>query len=317
VALDGYVELPDLTLDLVHDTSRLAPFGQGNPPLILAVRDLRLLSETTIGRTGEHRRLTVEDAEERSQTVFWWQGADWPLPRGRFDLAVTIRASDYRGQREVQVEWINAQERVPDAVEIQAEPTINVRDYRDVGNAKQVLQELLSTQDWQVWAEGVELPAVETQTRQALDEGPRLVLWTLPPGPGEFQVALTRVRPLEVALFAHDPGPNNPTEFLRQLAGMVRFVLRARQGWMDLEAAASRLGHRRSTIAAGLEVLAAQGSIEIRKRGEDVWLVTKPSVAAGAEALEVARARLQELLDESAAFREYARSAPARSLIRT
>ncbi len=62
LAIDAYVELTDLTLDLVAQISRLAPFGPGNPPLVLAVRDLRVLSDATIGRTGEHRRITVEDA---------------------------------------------------------------------------------------------------------------------------------------------------------------------------------------------------------------------------------------------------------------
>jgi single-stranded-DNA-specific exonuclease len=315
LALDAYVELPDLTLDLVGDTSRLAPFGQGNPPLVLAVRDLRLLSETTIGRTGEHRRLTVEDTEDRTQTVFWWQGADWSLPRGRFDLALTIRASDYRGLRELQVEWVDARQREPEAIEIETTLVIDVQDYRTVSNAEQILRGLLSEADWQIWAEGEELPKAETCTRQKLDEGPSLAVWTLPPGPAELQEALTRVRPAEVALFAHDPGLNHPTDLLRQLAGMVTFALRTRDGMMELDRAAAKLGHRRSTVAAGLEVLAAQGWVEILDRQDDMWHLSKAASPAVPEAEAAGRARLQELLDESAAFREYARRAPARSLL--
>jgi hypothetical protein len=315
LALDTYLELPELTLDLVLDTNRLAPFGQGNPPLILAVRDLHLLSEATIGRLGEHRRLTVEDAEDRSQTVFWWQGADWPLPRGRFDLAVSVRASDYRGQTELQVEWIDAREREPDALEIQPAPAIAIQDYRTASNAGQVLQHLLDTGDWQIWAEGGESPVAEARTRQELAEGPRLVLWTLPPGPMELQAVLHRVRPAEVALFAHGPGLHSPTDFLRQLAGMIAFALRAREGEMDLERAAARLGHRRSTVAAGLEVLAARGSIEISDRQGDIWLLAKLGASAEPEAADLLMDRLEELLAESTAYREYARSAPAQSLL--
>ena len=42
VQIDAYVELPDLTLDLVAEIDRLAPFGPGNRPLTLAVRDVRV-----------------------------------------------------------------------------------------------------------------------------------------------------------------------------------------------------------------------------------------------------------------------------------
>jgi len=317
LALDAYVELPDLTLDLVSDINRLAPFGEGNPPLIFAIPDLRLLSHTIIGRTGEHRRLTVEDTEDRSQTVFWWQGADGPLPQGHFDLAVTLRASDYRGQEELQVEWIEAREREPVAVEVETAPVIDVQDFRATSNAEQVLHRLLSTGDWQVWAEGEKPSVAESRTRQELAEGARLVLWTLPPGPMELQTALNRVRPAEVALFGHVPGLRQDADFLRQLAGMVAFALRTRDGWMELDRAAAKLGHRRSTVAAGLEVMAAEGIIEIKDHGDEIWVVAKPGVGVEPEALEVARARLRELLDETAAFREYARSAPARSLLQT
>ena len=37
----GFLTLPEMTLDLAADLERLAPFGAGNPPLVLAVRDLR------------------------------------------------------------------------------------------------------------------------------------------------------------------------------------------------------------------------------------------------------------------------------------
>ncbi|MCK4471434.1 MAG: single-stranded-DNA-specific exonuclease RecJ, partial [Anaerolineae bacterium] len=106
--IDGYLSLGDLSLDLVEDLERLAPFGPGNPPLTLVSRELSLTSHSTVGRTGEHLQLIVEDDEGTDQRVIWWQGAGWPLPQGRFDLAYVVRASDYRGQRDVQVEWVDA-----------------------------------------------------------------------------------------------------------------------------------------------------------------------------------------------------------------
>ncbi len=314
VHIDAYVELTDLTLDLVADISRLAPFGPGNPPLTLAVRDLRVLSETTIGRTEEHRRITVEDVHDRTQTIFWWHGADWPLPQGRFDLALTVRASDHRGLAEVQVEWIDARVQEPVTIEVLPEPAVEVRDYRTLSNPESVLGELVLEKDVQVWAEGDGPPGLEARTRQQLTPGPRLAVWTLPPGPRELQTALAQVVPEEVILFAHDPGLDEANAFLRRLAGLVRYALRSRQGQMELVAAAARLAHRVSTLVAGLEYLAAKGVITIEERDDDHWQLERGKERPESETAQAAKARLGALLAETAAYREYARSAPASSL---
>jgi hypothetical protein len=85
---------------------------------------------------------------------------------------------------------------------------------------------------------------------------------------------------------------------------------------METERAAAKLGHRRSTVEAGLEVLAAQGSFEIMGQQDDLWHLAQSGARPVPEVLQMARARLEELLAETAAFRQYARSAPAQSLFR-
>jgi single-stranded-DNA-specific exonuclease len=322
LAIDAYVELPDLTLDLVADVSRLAPFGAGNPPLTLAVRDLRVLSEVTLGRTGEHRRVTVEDAHERSQTVFWWHGADWPLPQGRFDLALTVRASDYRGVAEVQVEWLNARETEPAVIEVAAAPAILVTDRRGAPDPRAALRRLIAEGDVQVWAEGDGPPGAESRTRCQLQPGRRLAVWMLPPGPRELRAVLEAVQPEELILFGHDPGLDEIGAFLVRLAGLVKFALRTREGLVDLERAAAATAQRVITMQAGLELLAAQGQVRLVEQGEAHWRLAPDdtrgqalaSAPPDAQAVETLRARLQALLAETAAYRDYFRNAPAAAL---
>jgi single-stranded-DNA-specific exonuclease len=322
LGIDAYVEIPDLTLELVSELNRLAPFGRGNPPLTLAVNDLRVLSEATIGRTREHRRVTLEDAQERTLTVFWWQGAGWPLPQGRFDLALTVRANDYRGVADIQVEWLDAREREPVTVEVEAEPAIRVRDYRTVSNPEVVLHGLVAEGDVLVWGEGASLPGVKVRSRRQLVSGLRLVVWTLPPGPGELWEALARVQPEEVILFAHDPGlddaaqPGEATRFLRRLAGLVKFALQAREGQVDLEAAAAVVAQRVSAVQAGLDWLAAQGQVAIVEKQDDCWRLAAGSGHLDSQVAGAALARVDAVLVETAAYRAYARSAPAAALIK-
>ena len=98
LAIDGYLDLADISLELTTDIERLAPFGNGNPPLTLATRNLKVASRKGLGRRGEHLQVEVEDAQGRRQPVIWWRGARAELPKGRFDLAYTVRASVYKGE---------------------------------------------------------------------------------------------------------------------------------------------------------------------------------------------------------------------------
>lgn len=319
MTIDAYVELAELTLDLVAQIGRLAPFGAGNPPLILAVRDLRVLSDATIGRTEEHRRITVEDASDRTQTVFWWQSADWPLPQGRFDLAMTVRASDYRGAPEVQVEWLDAREREPAAVEVIAAPPVQVRDYRAIDRPEAVLASLAADGEIQVWAEA-DIPAgVESRNRRQLIPGRRLAVWTLPPGPRELRAVVDKVGAEEVILFGHDPGMDEAGAFLQRLAGVVKFVLKAKEGELDLEAAAAATAQRISTVQAGLDWLAAQGQIVVMDRQDDLWRLARGLGhldQQDAQKADVARARLDALLVETGAYRSYLLRAPVEAVVR-
>ena len=317
LAIDAYVELPDLTLDLVAEISRLAPFGRGNPALILAVRNVQIATHTTIGRTGEHLRITVEDASDNTQTIFWWQGADQPLPGGIFDLALTVRASDYRGMAEVQVEWIDARQQEPGAVEIEPAPAIELRDFREASSPEKVLRGLVVGGDIQVWAEGHAPSGVEARTRIELAPCPRLIVWTAPPGLRVWQAALDRAQPDEVILFARDPGMDEREAFLRELAGLVKFALRARQGQVDLHRAAAKLGHRASTIATGLEHLEATAVLAIVERGDECWHLEAATGQPDAQEAKATADRLDKHLEETCAHRLYFQTVPLSDLARS
>ncbi|TET95471.1 MAG: single-stranded-DNA-specific exonuclease RecJ, partial [Dehalococcoidia bacterium] len=73
--IDGILPLANLSLDLVEELERLAPFGPGNPPLTLVSSALLLTGHATVGRSGEHLQLIVEDEGDTAQKVIWWQGA--------------------------------------------------------------------------------------------------------------------------------------------------------------------------------------------------------------------------------------------------
>lgn len=313
--LDAYLTLPDLTLELVTELGRLAPFGPGNPTPMLAIRDLRILSETTIGRTGEHRRVVVEDISGHTETVFWWQGSAWQLPEGRFDLVVTLRATDFQGQPQKQVEWLSARLCQPEASAGTPVHITSVHDLRSELEPLKALQNLPIDSSTQIWAEVLTPEGLRSHTRYELVPSSRLIVWTLPPGPQETQAVLARVRPLEVLLVLRDPGLNQPQAFLTRLAGLASHVLKARQGLVSLEELAAATAHRTGTVRAGLDWLAARGQISIIQLAAGSVRIGPGTGRVLQEHLDQAAERLHALLEETAAYRHFASTAPARVFV--
>ena len=101
--IDADLPLSELTPALVSDLERLAPFGAGNPAPLLLARNLTLVGDRKIGRAGDHRIVTVSDADGGDYPVVWWGGAGESLPDGMFDLVYGASFNVFRGDRSVQI----------------------------------------------------------------------------------------------------------------------------------------------------------------------------------------------------------------------
>ncbi len=61
LSVDGAVKLDELTLDLMHELEKLAPFGQGNPEPRLGARGLEVLSSRIVG--NNHLKLRLRQGQ--------------------------------------------------------------------------------------------------------------------------------------------------------------------------------------------------------------------------------------------------------------
>ncbi len=313
LTIDGYLALADLSLDLAADLERLAPFGPGNPRLVLVSPSHILVSETTIGRTREHRRLTVEDELGARQQVLWWQGAGWPLPEGRFDLAYSARASTWRGQRSVQIEWVDARS-IPDAPVVIQPARPAIVDHRRAPQPLALLNQARSQSGVQVWAEGEARRELGGQDRGQLALADTLVIWTIPPGRAELQLVLNQVKPKAVVLFANDPGMDQLDAFLARLAGLAKRALRTEEGQVSVLRLAAATAQRATVVRLGLRWLAARGHVRIQADEGDTLRLAAGDGSASAD-LAAITAQLRDLLAETAAFRRYFAQADAEVLL--
>jgi hypothetical protein len=273
----------------------LAPFGAGNPALTLASHGVTLKSAATLGKTKEHLRLTVEDQNGAAQSILWWGGAGEELPAegARFDIAYSLRASSFRGQKQVtlQFEEFRIVEEKP--VEIR-ESAIEIRDMR--------MKTFNVERSTLVWAEGTE--NAKGKSRFELRPSDEFAIYTTPPSPVELRKALEIVKPKVVYIFAVLPAEEKPNDFLSRLAGLCKYAVNRRGGKATIPELAAAMASREAAVEIGLEWLTAGGQLSVSIEEDAVDLSTGKQEKNPYLQAELFIA-LKGLLNETAAYRKY------------
>jgi single-stranded-DNA-specific exonuclease len=242
--IDAEVGLDALSLGLAEELARLAPFGSGNPTPQFVTGGLSITDDRRIGREGTHRKLTVraEGGEGLTLPVIWFGGADAELPAGAIDLVYTVSVNDYKGERMLQLMYVDSRAAQPLEVKPYAAPAVlRVVDLR--GTEPSQIQAALPSADEAVWyAEGVRLDhvppgvgysprwqlAVHDAQESASAEGAPLlplVLWSIPPSPDLLRWLLNTAQPQKVYLCGQYSADDSMSAVLRAVAGMCKYAL--------------------------------------------------------------------------------------------
>lgn len=313
IQIDAYLELEQIQLDLITEIDQLAPFGAGNPPFVFATRSVKVVDSAPIGKTGEHLAVVIEDSRGHTRRLIWWQGVQGLLPSGQFDLAFTMRASDYRGQREIQMEWLDARQTREASIEVADGAYEQVVDMRAAADPLGSLPQFLGS-NAVLYQEGTPtLPGA--RNRNQLTSAETLIIANPPPGRAELLHALKTVQPRKVVLFGLPCASDAPADFLKSLGGMVRYALRAKGGQVSLNTLASALNQRTSAVEAGLRWLAARGYIRFRAESIDEFSITEGGEVEP-EKITFMEAALRSILQETAAFRAFYTRADVQELLK-
>ena len=265
--IDAWVGLDEINLELANALEAMAPFGAGNPPLILASRDVRLRSVSTMGKAREHLRLTIEDSTGNAQSVLWWGGAGNDLPEegSILDLAFSLRASTFRGKRQVTLQFEDFRV-IQENIELKAS-SIEVEDWRlQIGRFNEINASVL------VWAEAADKS--KGKSRLELHPADEFAIYTTPSSPVDLRLALELVKPKKIYLLAVSPAasPKITDEFLSRLAGLAKYAINQRGGNVAVQELAAATGQRESAVQIGLEWLAAGGHISIQNQEDSLQL---------------------------------------------
>jgi single-stranded-DNA-specific exonuclease len=313
--IDAWLKLDEIDLEFAESLEALAPFGAGNPALTFATHNVTLRSYTTIGKNREHLRLTVEDENENIQSVLWWGGAGNELPEegSKFDIAYSLRASTFRGDKQVTLQFEEfriIQEAPPEL----RKHKIEIVDYRlESADAAALLAQIQGqVPGLQIWAEGPD--KAKGISRFDLHLADELAIYTAPPSPVELQAALQTVRPKKVYLFGIPPLTEKADSFLSRLAGFAKYAINQKDGKVTVGELAVATGQREGAIRLGLEWLVSGGHISIQRDDETVFLS-----GGNGELNQYLQRELyvavRGILEETIAYRAHFQRADAESLI--
>ncbi len=105
--IDAEASLSGLGYNVVEHISRLAPFGQGNPPPVLAMRRCRVLSPPRrMGRNGGTVSLMLSQGQASLRAVGFGMGelADSLAGVNQIDIAAQPVLNRYNGQTSVELQ---------------------------------------------------------------------------------------------------------------------------------------------------------------------------------------------------------------------
>ena len=312
--IDSEQPLSLFDLDLVQQIQQLAPFGKGNPAPVFLARKIKIKGVKKIGKQDEHLRLQMQDEHGEKFTVSKWNSGSEKMPQESIDLAYTVRIHRYREEICVQYTWMDARAN-PESV-IDADVTraaIEILDNRGAPDPQAVLDSL-PPGEFVVWAEG-KISNASCVHRLQVSPSKTLVVWSIPPGAGELQQVIQKVKPQRVLLLAEQTSPADFQSFLTMLTGLVKTVLNKKRGILSIHELAALCGHRPGTIKAGLHWLQSAGKISIIRQDEDEWIITTGGNSRIAASEDEKRLRI--LLDETAAYRQWYRTAESEQIIQS
>ena len=108
--LDEELDLENLSLEIVKNFERLAPFGMDNQKPIFYIRDFHVESARSMGTGNAHLKLKISKGEANFEVVAFGQGK-WATEFAQakhLELAVTLSVNKWNGQAALQLMMVDA-----------------------------------------------------------------------------------------------------------------------------------------------------------------------------------------------------------------
>lgn len=110
LSLDEELDLEALTIDVVKNFERLAPFGMDNQKPVFYIRDFQIENARAMGASNAHLKLKISRGTSNFEVVAFGKGslaAEFSQAKG-IELAVTLSVNQWNGQTTLQLMMVDA-----------------------------------------------------------------------------------------------------------------------------------------------------------------------------------------------------------------
>ena len=218
-----------------------------------------------------------------------------PDTESKFDIAYSLRASTFRGEKQVNLTFEEFRVVEEKPIEI-LKQKLEIRDMRLQPVTLNLQPSTL------IWAEGSDRAA--GVPRHELKQADEFSIYTTPPSPADLRKALEIVKPKMVYVFGISPAEEKTDEFLSHLAGLCKYVLNQRRGKVTIQELGSAMASRESAVRIGLEWLAAGGHVSVTGEG-DALLLSMGNGEANQYLQKELYVAVRGILEETAAYRAH------------
>ena len=281
--VDLEIEPEDLTENLIKDISRLEPFGASNPSPIFSINNFQLKEKKLMGSNSEHLRLTVE----KNGLIFnaiWWSYGDIGLKKDdTLDIAFSPQINSFNGNTSIQLIIKDVHS---DCFAEEEVANVITYDNRKKTNILDKVNEYLKTAKFNfcVFAEKNSIkeklkkyPEIYKRIldRNSLKPYEGIMFFDYPPTEEIMKDIINKVNPIRIHYMNYDIETENNFDYIKTIAGMMKYVCNSKNGKFDLNSSACFLGITNNMVETLLDMYENCGCIEILERGEDFFVIDK------------------------------------------
>ena len=281
INIDSELEPEEVTEDLIKDISRLEPFGASNPSPLFAIKDFKLTEKKLMGSKQEHLKLIVE----KNGMVFnaiWWSFGDIGLKKDdMLDIAFSPNLNEFNGKTTIQliIKDIHS-----DCLVEQEEAKVITYDHRKKTDILDKVDGYLKTAkyDFCIFAEKQtvkdELKKYSEIYKRIVDRNSikttdGIMFFDYPPTDEIMQDVMNKVNPIRIHYMNYDIRKEQSFDYLKTMAGMIKYVCNSKDGKFDLNSSACFLGITNNLVEIILEMFEDIGGINIKERAEDYFVL--------------------------------------------
>ncbi|MFW6022114.1 MAG: single-stranded-DNA-specific exonuclease RecJ [Halanaerobiaceae bacterium] len=267
IEVDGELSMDKIDMQDYYDLRILAPFGEKNPRPLFISRDVEVIYNRATSNE-RHLRLILGQNGCQHSAIWWWSG-DKQL-RKKINVIYSLDINEFRGKKELQLvveDILGEKNQVNEDKTASYEIDFKLLDYRDWKENKSVVPDF---DDAVYYYEGLEkqestewLKNKELINRYQVVRRETLILLSCPPSLEIFKELIYANRPSILVLAYSRSDIIDGNTFMKQLMGLIKFIIKHRNGQLDVYKIASLTGQMESTITAGLRYLEARGYITL------------------------------------------------------